>query len=339
MKKYLNVIVSLVLVVVCMIFGIVSNDSVTVGAGNGENYKVSTMEEMYSVLSFITDKKAEDEVTTQATEEPSIFYTVDNALLEIKDEHTSLTMQEDAVVKTYYTHKKAEQNYDGNIYYTTIGRSQASMSRSMTLYMTEQASYYISKGQISNSYNATDSRDSSSSSIMFDMEIYVAKTKALLKFNEFAIVSEEYNQQKGETEKTCMTVKASAKGKWVEAPQEAVGDMLNMVNSANKDAMSMLKEYIEKSFVDEDYTFDKESETYTLKETLEGAEVNLVCDFSEKKTPYLELVTKYKDDENKIYVYGGMTFSNIDNTVINGNIKAEYVCKDMDEFDSLVEER
>ncbi len=216
---------------------------------------------------------------------------------------------------------------------TSEGTKRVTVNKVMTGYFTQEARYYASKGT---SAREEPSRREAS---YFDVYVYISKEEntALVKFNEYFSATTEEGED-GEEEKSYAMIKPSKKGIWIECPRDVV-EVLNLVDNVNTSAFRTLGEYLEEAAEGEDSELSREEDVYTLEKTMEGGKMSLLYDLSKPATPYMQIVA-YSDEDILQYsstssVYSQMEFRNIGNTTIRGDIKADYVCKDLEEFEDL----
>ncbi len=213
------------------------------------------------------------------------------------------------------------------------GTQKVTINKTMTVYFTEEASYYISKGIV-----VRVNEDTKTVSY-FDMHVYVKKDTTFIKFNDYSSTTKEEGDKGEEDEADYRVINPSKKGIWIECSNDISG-IFSLINQANIDGFSTLKQYLKEAAEEEEESqLSKEDDIYTLEKKSEGYKMSLLYDLSKKETPYMQIATNSKENIGNstvsTSVYSQVEFHNIGNTVIKGDIKAEYVCEDFEEFNEL----
>ncbi len=335
MKKYATVITAVLLVLASLIITLNSQTfAVKAGPGNGTNSEVKDMSDVYSVLDYVINRKASDtsENNRKAENEMYSFVADTGEAIEIK-KHDSVTVVEDAVMNYTTFHKVLSDSYNGYTpIYETVGKSSLQFTRNLTIYMTEKASYYVSKGSIRSSYDSYEQdEDDEERFFNFEIQIYVDEDVVMIKFDKFEI------KQKAKPDspfawETC-EIKSDMVGKWIILPKGELADIFDMMDSTNQNTLSGLRSYIEQSILgDGDTEFTKDGDIYTLKDV---EYTDITVDLSDYENPYIEFSVDEKQDKNEVYMLDTIGFFNIDNTVVEMNFEPEYVCENEEDFVDL----
>ncbi len=304
MKKQTGATVSLVLAVASfftMKTGLSTGG--IAGAGLGTDQQVSTLSDMYEMLDYFSTGGGRS---------------VESTALMKTEKIDSLTMVENGEMSL-------SQQIGGETQSVTINKT-------MTLYLTEEAGYYISKGM------SVRENDSSKRVSYFDVHVYIGVNTVFVKFNEYSSTSTIEGEDGEEDSKGYMVIKPSKKGIWIECPIE-VAAMFNFADELNASTFNSFKQIIREGIEDKNSKLDRDGDVYTLEENFEDNTSTFICDLSNKKAPHIQTISKVKEKTEQgkysVSTYSQMEFRNIGNTVINGNIKADYVCKDLEEYDKL----
>ncbi len=300
-KKYSNLIIAVVLIIATLT--ITTNLPLSViraGAGMEKNSEVDSLEEMYSVLNCIINRTISDRTEPEKTlKNSSYLFVADSEEKETNTpKHNSLTMVEDTVM-----------------YYQT-GLSASIFTRKLTVYMTEEASYYISKGNM----------QSDDGYFNFDLHIYIGEDAVMAKFDKFKIVNTA-------SENTVICeIKSYMTGNWIELPKDEIYYILNKIESMNANALEMLGEYIKNEIA-----FDEDSNVYKLERVNNSQTTDITVDLTDYENPYIKFVIDKEETvlENAAYISDTISFSNIDNTVVERNFGADYVCENDKDFAEL----
>ncbi|MGM9643692.1 MAG: hypothetical protein ACI3X1_01255 [Eubacteriales bacterium] len=338
MKKYIITIASAVLALAALFTFINSPAAaVTAGPGNGRDDEVEDFEDLYSLLDFFTGKTNEDNKEIKNKYDVSFLSFTDDEsdseapLKKIKTKkHTSVTYTEFSDMSMEMTHKRTEY-YDSNSkpYYVITGKTKVQFRRSLTIYITEDASYYISKGNINSSYtDNSDSDNSGKSSFDFDMEIFFKEDIALIKFNTFIMSSN----------KQTTSIKDEYIGKWIKMSKDIGQELLSSIDQYNRETLSEIQEIIENEILgSEESEFKEKDNIFTLKDNNLGIDVTV--DLSNITCPSIEFIMDEdsEDSEDHSYLLDVMTFENIDNTVINMNTDSDDIIAldNPDDFENL----
>lgn len=339
MKKYVSAIISVVMLIASTVFSVITPQTgIKAGAGRGTSSQVATLEEIYSVMDYLSR---------------DLFAGMDgNDEEKVETAHTSGTMTETMTLKNEVYKEESKKVYpypeDNPNYYrytdqTTI--TTTTLNRTLTIYMTENANYYVSKGTMKTEEEIEyHSSDMVQSFMDFDMEIYIARDICLMKFNRFVGMECEKDME-GNYVRTTASVQPTLKGLWIELPLEVGGLMFQTINSANESGLAELQEEINKAIAGEK-GFEKEGASYIW--TKEGRKdvpympkTEFKLSFANTINPCVDMKvdsirTAVEIPENGSYnilkTDANMSFYNIDNTVIDVNVTPKYVIKTFEEF-------
>jgi hypothetical protein len=314
MRKYISLIVCVVLLVIAMVMGRPESSNVTIGAGNGKPETIATAEEFVDVLDFFesfefkTSSSAEaGGVTGFATKQDS------------SEKYTSAT---------FYNKSKGTVNMSQGGY-----GANSTFSRELTIYLTETAAYYKSVGVVMT--KSTSEEYKTSLRLNFDFEMYITTNLCLVKFERFDIGATGEGTEDVPTD----LFKPSMMRKWISS--EELGEIFMYVNQENYALLGEIGDYFE----DYKFTkFTKNGDVYKINEEFFGDAMdiifgdipapedikgNFVVDLSAKTNPRIKMTMSYSDIFSEIsmsaYEENYISFSNINNTVIKFNVDAKNI--------------
>ncbi len=336
MKKFVLPIIALILVVAALLWpSDALFSTVKAGPGDGENEKIKKPEELVELLYFANSRTNADRegYTLSINGGAMPLSSLETAASKKKSDYDSFTLSENTVIKSDYTSREVvDSYYDGYDYkyiYENVASVSTSMNRALVVYMTEDESYYVSKGTYS--YNYTNYRDSELSYSMymiFDMNIYVGEDEVIFKFNNLEMAGDNIEK-----------ISRKIIGKWYSVPREGADEIFGMVDAFNRGNLSKFGSMIEYG-IDED-EFDKDGKIYTMEySTLEEDDTEFTVDLTDSENPYIEYIVdgKSEDGYSMSYVYDTVVFSNIGNTVIDVDDKNVEEFDDMEEFYEFMED-
>ena len=200
-NKIINLSVAVALIIVCIFTFITSGDYSIAGAGNGKNARVKTIEEFAEVLEFLDPNNRTSRVALASS-------------LDIDDynytpKYTSATVRVTSSIK-------AKSSSTNSRLTNGVTSSTQTLERELTCYVTEEATYYESKG-VSNVRIYYDYEETKEI-VTFDMDIMVTKENCFINFHEFSCV----------TEKGSVAIKAENKDKWINMPYVVVESFIDI---------------------------------------------------------------------------------------------------------------
>ena len=346
MKRLVLLGVSLALILSCFIVN-GSKQGIHAGAGFGFGKSVDNPEELLPLLEFIVGDDSSDGFLEDSDADFPIV-TLSNDIVTIPENLSAENTQE--MFNTFFTttlasknnkkdeddddkKKKSKNEYDSatisietNLS-ATSSRGTQKMSRSMTIYITEDATFYRSKGQtsINISYQTVD-KDSKYGSTkteyqktaaIFDIDILRMDDETYLYFREFSMSSNDGSMQ----------IKNEYREKWIEMPDFFVSDIVSL-DSQNRSAFYTMGELIAMIMDSGDYKksdkiieLDEGELSDLYDEELDGnTSVNFKMDFSSPATPMISYAIGYSEDTSgSVKANETIVFSNVNNTVISFN--------------------
>ncbi len=286
-------------------FGI-NESKIKVGEGNGDNTEIKKVEEVAEVFEFVDQFFSGGLLEKDAVGLPSEGE--DEAFFE--NEHSSVTM---CITDTF----KMDATVDGMhvIFESTVD---------WTLYMNKEVSYYVEKGeilqQISGDGNVAED------SMFADLEAFVDQNTVYFKFNEYSAVMSGIS----------IEIKEEYAGKWIQFSysngENFIEEGLN-VDATNRETLTTLFEHLKNSKGEEGY-FSVENDIYTKIWDENGHQQNLEIDLSDRETPTMtnKGMTDLDLDLDEYGISEGVgefeqttIFRNIDNTVIETEMRPEYI--------------
>lgn len=327
-KKFFTMGISVLLIITSVIFAPSERSDVNAGKGKGKDTKITTVEELSDVFEFMANTDFSEDESSGKNALTNLSYSSDDSddeEEESKNKHTSVTLHSESVSTSKYSLvPSSKSSYHSRSYSIDIDRN-------LSVYMTTEAAYYKSKGNLNYSYKYYDADEKKNVSeayfISFDIEMLFDKTGMLMKFNKW--------DMSGDTD---FSFKDEVFGKWIRFGDEEFAEGFLDIDLTNRSVLSKIG-YIT-SQTDEDL-FVGRGNSYSVKddfleEVLEEIfDVGLdkeslrtggfTVDFSSSKKPslFMWLDYAYQDyDENigkqnsSAYAYEKIRFENIDNTVI-----------------------
>ena len=319
MKKIILTGVSAVLVIVCLIM-CASGNGVRVGAGFGFGDSIEEPEDLLDLLDFVSGGGNMKGVSARAYSEDEMFQN-----LALSDD------EEDRENK--YTSVTVEVESNASV------SGISSVNRNLQMYITEDGTFYRSKGDVSS--ESASSGTALMSGSMFDMDIYKTNDgDVYCYFREFYTVNNYQSIQ----------IRNEYKKKWIELPSEVSSFVLS-VDSQNMGILSTMRDIIlvlieDGRFENEDSVKIDEEELSTILAKNEshylsfgGYEVDFRVDLSSEDIPSIYLGL-YSDDEFDSKADSGatdiITFSNINNTVISfDKSDVDIFAKDFDSSEDI----
>ena len=333
MKKYVLAAISLVLLVSTFFFpSELLNPMIYAGEGDGQNAEVRNMEEILEVMEFFNSSShGSDEakcISQSDFEIADLDVLAPGELFEDADakektvEHTSVTVHEDTLFD--YVYYSDSMNRDT--------RRTVQFSRSLTVYMTEDASYYESKGTYFDSGSG-----GSQTHMIFDIQIYEDSEKTLLRFNQMECVYMR-KREDGYKEIKEPFKNKNLLGRWIMLPAGCADNAFSLLDNANRDMLSTIGGYIEDAIEDERLVHDG-NRYKVLLTGLEKDDISIMVDLSDAENPYIELIQDGKGEHQgeyiEAYVFDNLTFGAINNTVIDIKDAVESVLE-YDTFNEFV---
>lgn len=338
MKKYISLIVCSVLLAIAVIAGTPKNSDVIYGRGNGQDYKVNTIEQFAEVLDFFKDYQLVSSNEKSAKSGISGFdSSADEDSTESKKDYTSAT---------FYNKSRGAINYS----YSYSGMSSSSKTtfmRELTIYFTQTAVYYKSVGTVmsKSSYSSGDESESVSSIMDFDIDIYMTAEHCYIKFNKFNMSVSGSDDEDGNFVTTDML------DKWFDAGE--IAEYFLEINESNYEILSSINDYFEENKFS---NFKQSNSVYTLKDDaiksffsfILGTSVpdkvkgTFKVNLSTKARPTVTLISSYGDSQENgdvsasgsSYSEDNIAFSNINNTIIQFKANKIYDLNDyLDEED------
>lgn len=341
--KYVSfgVCIALLLVSLLLVWNGNAASDVQAGPGDGVNEQIDTPEAFMDFLkSFDEDSMVsahipeqgvsvlsadKDMIGLSGSEDDESESDADDNDASPSVKYDSVTIHEDVYMSTYaYYHYRDNSE-------SRSATANVKLNRSLTMYMTEDVSYYHSVGSLfmnsdSVTGKPTSTTTTSHSYVDFDMEVYLNlyRDECLVKFNNWAMVGNDV-----------ITISDEIIGKWVTFP-DSVSDDIYGVDGLNKEAFTVLQSIVETALSNNE--FRRSDNTYKLGKTnvylpvigAKQASVDFMLDMADAERPMVRMNVTDKDHaadngsvgtdfyetESKVYMDALYTFENINNTVI-----------------------
>lgn len=277
MKKYISCIVCAILIVISIIVSGKKNTLIA-GSGNGVGEKVSTVEELGDVLSWLSDRSGMEVEPTSYTDKQNETNTRSLLETETKNEYTSGSFR----IFTF-AGISSEANYNGN-----EKKVSMNMKRDMTCYFTQTACYYevdayIQAKSSSKEYDSSTgmSNSLSNSTIRIKENLYVDETHVLVYIEDFTIAVRAKDDEGEKVEQETMNFEPIF-NKWIDMSTYNDGGLLSSAHSVterNFKVLGILGSYMVQN--EEEKMFSRSGNQYTLLKTHEIALIGSLLNMEE----------------------------------------------------------
>ncbi len=357
MKKQTISIIVAILVITSIVTTLYSRgQAVVVGPGNGKNTKVYDLEDMYSVLSYLIDSEActidtiennrnvtlslDDSVQIDETAKPIQTQTHTGATVSVR---SALTSYQEIREITEGTGDK--YSYNSEPIYKNIGYSSVDCNRDLTIYITQDATYYVSSGKVNAStskYN-TVTKDTY---MQFDMQVCLDQNQesAYMNIKTLKMCLDSVDED-GKKSREEISIKEEYIGKWIQLPREAALVIMSLVDQYDRNYLPAIQMLIEEQITGNNESglhFVQKDQEYSLSEDITNAENTVIgatkflINLSDSSSPYVGARVSSKDGMDRYTVIQDLTFTNIDNTSIKGKITPACIIADEDDMDQVM---
>lgn len=282
--RYLSMILCVCLLIAAVIIMPEEQEWIGIGRGNGKDDVITTVREVGDFLAFVMGEEYEESLEL-SNDNVMLLSSTDTVTEEIEDksekirrEYTSGSIHEDCYLEYVYIDETSNDRYE------------YSLIRTLSLYMTEDASYYRSKGTRTNIDKTESTR------FVFDMEFYFDSDITLCKFNTFEI-----------TGNLGFKVSDDIVGKWFKA--EDIAD----IDGMNRDVLGEIGVII---LTAEDDKFEEYKKNIFIvdPELTNGAQVKI--DLRNSENPMMDIQYSDNSDDGMTVANVVYSFENINNTVV-----------------------
>lgn len=316
-KRIISLVLSVVTLVACFVVNARNTASLIVGPGSGVDEPFESAEDLSDFLAFVAERDASNIGGAYKLLANELAYDED------EDEENSekkRSKYESATI-SISTHINASSSSSNSDYSGGMISLDQNVNRQLDIYITEDETFYVSKGVFS--ISRVYSSSSSSDLVNFNIEIYMEDDEVYLMFHDFLYVEQSERTNDGEEIKYQMSqrIKPSMKDRWIEVTSMIAASFLE-IDSENREVMQSLKEMLD--FLDECDALD-ENTGYTelnsdelndlYKEWAEendpgsadkdmipeDTEVKLTVDLSNATNPYISVVNVMDYDETEKY--------------------------------------
>lgn len=266
MKKIINLSVCFCLIIVSCIFAF-ANNNVVIGRGFGKNKKIETATEFKELLNSLylqsTNKSLCDDY------KPISIHAINNEQIQ-NSENFSVSKINSATIEL----KDNSYVYSSDDDISTTLK----MNRSMTVVIKENETYYHIVGSmhvyvsINNSNFRKNYKNSEGTvDVSFDMEMYFAEDKALMKFNVFEVISSDK-----------LKVNNDSLGKWFDVTNNDTyifgenQQTFSAINDSNLDFFKCVG-----NLLNNENNFEIDGHEYNLKEECEKYFLMDILDLNE----------------------------------------------------------
>ena len=357
MKRLILLAVSLALMLSCFLVN-TSNQGVKTGTGFGFGEKIENPEELEPLLYFLLDGEDYEGLLENTDNKYSVITLyndpdeiADNAfdddeeeIEEENEEESEEESEEKTEKKTEKktskkeTSKKSSEYESATMSFETSatasgsgsgGSHTSSGTRSMIVYITEDATFYRTKGQTTTKQTKSTSEGTKTykTSAIFDMDIVRIDNTSYIYFREFSVSSTQGSMQ----------VRSEYKGKWIEMPESFLSG-IESIDDQNREALSTMGELIDiiieaKAFGEGDKSIEvDENEINRLYKKVSdgngslidvdrGQKMNFKLDFSSPSTPVVAYSISADISSGgysqKVTGSQTITISNVNNTIVS----------------------
>ena len=308
MKKYLLVSISLLLIVAAILCPPQTiKPEIVAGAGTGHNNEITNAEEFLTLLDFF-----EGASDLSADLNNSGVESMAELIKKGKHKSGTYTISASSRVSRSLKTVSGYDEYRNEYTYTTYGRSFSSYNEDCTVYVNGDDCYYVSRGSSTVEYNATYDEEENEDYIInrtWDIEVYLSGRSLYIKVNAFVC------KEDGED----MFDLSEVIGKWVKISSGAASAMISWIDyNTGTTSLHSISRILDYDLCEE--IGKKKTYTHTFT-TLEKNDSKFVIDFSNTEAPSVSIVAKGSEDGDNVNTKQFFTFYNIDNTVIEADIK------------------
>lgn len=365
MKKYVLLGISLVLVVACVFCGIEKRETIIAGPGTGLDYALKDSNELSDVLLFLfagnereNSLKSMNVVNLLSTDEGESQISVPS------DEPENWSDKYSSATVTILTRQSSSSSSSHPKHTNHIMSSDHSINRELTIYITEDAIFYQSKGIFRESTTReNENREVETDNIRFNFDMQIMSMGGESVYANFKSFSYEDNEESRQ-------IKYKSIGKWIKIPQTMVDEFID-IEVWNGDILQsfgeLLDYLVESGEIEADdtyvaldeYDLVQLSDDFLFTEYLipsndpEEMNVTFSYDLTSPNVPYISYLMSYNDETslpvqntngsidqvtvtNNIASSSQFIIKNINNTVVSFDVdNVEYTANTQEEFDKL----
>lgn len=237
-KRVVTFALSIVVLVVCFVIYTFQTASLVAGVGNGDNEPLEDAEELSDFLEFVAERDASNIGGSYRLLSASIdSVKSENGKKKRRNKYESATIS----ISTYISANSSSSNSE-----LTGGlRSSAqNVSRRLDIYITEDETYYASKGV----YSLIKEHSSGTITEVMncDAEIFLKEDEVYIVFHDFIYAKESISEYEGETTtyRISRRIRPSMVDQWVEVSPVIASEILN-IDADNRDTMDLFREFID----------------------------------------------------------------------------------------------
>ena len=330
-SKVINLIVALVLIIVSVVSIATDNAAVRVGAGFGMGERVESVEDLVSVLDFL-NSNSKLNLTSRSLNRTSALASRYGA--SSYDRRGSGYRHDSATVHISTTIKSSSSCTNPDLS-GGMREIKQTVERELTIYITEDATYYASEGifYLSKEIEGKNGNERKTEIAQFNIDVCVTDRDTYVKIHELMLI--DNNQE--------MKIKNKNVDKWIECTEELALDLIS-IDSSNRDVLSSIGEMLD--FLIEEGVIDEDDVSVSLDEkeladviemmgeeavSLEGLDAQMKVDLSNPTTPIISLTRNYDNSKkydaetygfsgtisNKVKSDERIVIKDIDNTIID----------------------
>ncbi len=344
LKRYATVVVAFLLMIASLCLSLNAPTTyVKAGPGNGEDGEIKNTEDVYSLLSFLAERKEQeiqgDAALTQTN--AALLSSSQKANNVQLSQYKSLTMVEDTVLKFTSKTTAPISNFSTN--------ASADFTRNLTIYLGVTASYYISKGTIRMDVEKHGEGKKRNDFLFWNWDIhayYDAET-VMMQFNAFSLTTTDSSYSLNDSgDVFSANISPEMAGKWVQLSNVDTSEFV-LTHASNQETFDTIMKFIDNFLLTGETLFQKDGDIYTFTEENnalgEGYISSMKIDLTKYSQPYIEF--KEKGEHEDVLETGRFTeqinsldtvlFYNIDNTVVKIKQKPSYICESSEDFNNI----
>lgn len=308
-KSLVYLCIGVIFAVVGAIAPVRKENIVSVGRGNGVDYAVSDSE---AFCEFLDGIDALMQKLSQKEENGVPVYSETQDKEPAEEIKSFSWHSSDRLSQTY-----SDSDYDSEAGISVSQKTRTYVDKEMYVYVTEDSSYYVSKG-IANAYShyersvnknvsgAENKDETTTQSLKFDVELFRNKEIQLLRLNEFIVTENSQTKNLGTPDV------------WIDITNTILGNAFDFVRNLNSSVLEKVGSY----FKNNTDNFSVDNGFYILKDNYLERFLNtnngrFTVDLSGKTKATVTLAASFVSGGSSSSVEDVLEFYNINNTEIN----------------------
>lgn len=346
-RRITSLVLAVVVLVGCLVLHDRNSGAARVGAGGGVDERIEDVEDLGLLLEFISDMDRSASTGAYSL----LAHSSDDDEPEYEDLYESATVH----ISTELT---AESSSSNSEYTGGVRSTSQSVNRKLSIYITEDATYYVSRGVYS--LNQMAKSGMRNRVINFDMEVAVIDDdEVYIMFHDFLYIEDNESRR----------IKPAMKDIWIEIDHGIASSFIT-IDTQNRSVLSSMKEmlyYFDEYDMIEDERglttlttedFEELGEELGEEPIADGTDIKFTLDMSVPQNPNIssvavidsedvrEITTGYTDyfqpitEEvrvtNKSSVVQEISICNVNNTVVDMDTSGDFVTIDEDDDEDVL---